>query len=262
MRYTTPGDIERYRQTKAEIARRKEAMMKELRERKMDAKEAFYEAQRADRLAWIAKEKARKEERINKMASLYKEGKTLEEVGAEFGLTRERVRQILEKAGIQRRVAGERTKPEEVEERTCPECGELFVVPLGSNRLFCTKECSYKGKGPLLILMGKSSLTEAQTRRLRELKEEGRMKEHHRMRQLLRNIRVNHTIPRRIPDFMKDVLDIPTRETVGYNWPRLRQNDAPCFIEGCEKKAHSLGMCKSHYDKDRLKRGLKKRGKA
>lgn len=46
-------------------------------------------------------------ERSQKMAALYKGGKTLEQVGAEFGVTRERVRQIISRQeGIQRRDGG------------------------------------------------------------------------------------------------------------------------------------------------------------
>lgn len=48
-------------------------------------------------------------ERSDKMAALYRSGQTLEQIGVEFGLTRERVRQILRKHyGIQAKHGGAR----------------------------------------------------------------------------------------------------------------------------------------------------------
>lgn len=44
--------------------------------------------------------------RTERMASMYRDGKTLEEVSIEFGVTRKRVRQILNKAGIDARSGG------------------------------------------------------------------------------------------------------------------------------------------------------------
>lgn len=40
------------------------------------------------------------------MYALYQDGATLEEVGADYGITRERVRQLFKKAGLQTRGPG------------------------------------------------------------------------------------------------------------------------------------------------------------
>lgn len=50
----------------------------------------------------------RNHEREAVMSRLYQSGKTLQEVGEVFCLTRERVRQILKRAGTQTRSAGRR----------------------------------------------------------------------------------------------------------------------------------------------------------
>ena len=47
-----------------------------------------------------------KDERAERMESLYRSGLTLEEVSLQFNLTRERVRQILKKRGIGRNQGG------------------------------------------------------------------------------------------------------------------------------------------------------------
>lgn len=44
--------------------------------------------------------------REGQMAALYAEGKTLQNIGDQFGITRERVRQILARLGVQRRTRG------------------------------------------------------------------------------------------------------------------------------------------------------------
>ena len=48
----------------------------------------------------------RNHEREAVMAQLYRDGKTLQDVADVFGLTRERVRQILARAGVVRRGRG------------------------------------------------------------------------------------------------------------------------------------------------------------
>lgn len=45
-------------------------------------------------------------EREAVICTLYQEGKTLQEVGDVFGLTRERIRQILRRAGISKAAGG------------------------------------------------------------------------------------------------------------------------------------------------------------
>jgi DNA-directed RNA polymerase sigma subunit (sigma70/sigma32) len=49
-------------------------------------------------------------EREAVICDLYREGKTLQEVGDVFGLTRERVRQILRRAGVPTEAGGARLR--------------------------------------------------------------------------------------------------------------------------------------------------------
>lgn len=51
-----------------------------------------------------------RKERIDRMVSMYKQGLTLEKIGQQYGITRERVRQIISKAGVTREEGGEGIK--------------------------------------------------------------------------------------------------------------------------------------------------------
>lgn len=50
--------------------------------------------------------------RVEAMSALYRDGKTLEQIGAVYGITRERVRQLLTKAGVTRDQGGQAKRAE------------------------------------------------------------------------------------------------------------------------------------------------------
>lgn len=80
-----------------------------------------------------------KNERSTKMLALYNSGKKLAEVGKVYGITRERVRQILAKEGYERHRI-------EKEIRACKVCNKIILVYPSSKREFCSHKCNGIGR--------------------------------------------------------------------------------------------------------------------
>ena len=71
--------------------------------------------------------------RIDEIIKLRKEGKLLREIGAIYNITRERVRQILNKQNIRGRV-----RPSVLVPKTCPTCGKVFMKYIVT---YCGRKC-------------------------------------------------------------------------------------------------------------------------
>ncbi len=84
-------------------------------------------------------------ERDAAIVRLYENGKTLEELGASFGITRERVRQILVRDGCNVRHRGQAKREARKITLVCPQCGESRrILPSKINRLndaYCSASC-------------------------------------------------------------------------------------------------------------------------
>lgn len=82
-----------------------------------------------------------KDPRAPKMVKLYKSGQTLEEVGLVFGVSRERIRQILVKENCQRRKTTGR-KLKERGMKSCAKCRKIMrLLPSQMVRLYCSNAC-------------------------------------------------------------------------------------------------------------------------
>lgn len=80
-------------------------------------------------------------DRNNAIYDSYTKGnKTLEEVGIEYGLTKERVRQILAALGYtpSRTLASERVT------NVCSYCNKSFITPIYLKRDYCSKDCRHR----------------------------------------------------------------------------------------------------------------------
>lgn len=84
-------------------------------------------------------------ERDAAIVRLYESGKTLEELGASFDITRERVRQILVRAGCEERHRGRAKREARMITLVCPRCGKSRrIIPSQINRrndAFCSAAC-------------------------------------------------------------------------------------------------------------------------
>jgi hypothetical protein len=123
--------------------------MNELRKRRGDARTLLSELRQAQKLALEAEKKAIREERIKGIILMYSNGNSLEEVGGAFGVTRERVRQILKEEGIARRTKRDYPQTMEVEERICQICGTKFVCRLKSSKMYCNRDCACRGRAKI-----------------------------------------------------------------------------------------------------------------
>lgn len=82
-----------------------------------------------------------KVERNNEIYNAYTKGnKTLNEIGIEYGLTRERVRQILTSLGYTPR----RTLVSERITNICRYCTRPFVTPIYLKKDYCSKDCRHR----------------------------------------------------------------------------------------------------------------------
>lgn len=73
--------------------------------------------------------------RIKTMADLYRNGETLEQIGSKFGLTRERVRQILRRAGVEKSEGGRSVSTERKREQAAKKRDDACMRKYG-----CTHE--------------------------------------------------------------------------------------------------------------------------
>jgi len=85
----------------------------------------------------------------------YRQGKTLEEVGSMFGVTRERVRQVLGKYGAQTRSrkqvgAGRRAITEARKRKPCATCFKLFL-PHNRATAYCSHKCARMRPVPWVV---------------------------------------------------------------------------------------------------------------
>lgn len=82
-------------------------------------------------------------ERAERMAEMYRSGVTLAEIGAAFGITRERVRQILNHSTLDAEARRKIRYPHGVREtRACEYCGTTFTAPRSRIKRYCKVECS------------------------------------------------------------------------------------------------------------------------
>lgn len=90
---------------------------------------------------YMALSKTVKDTRSLKIVKMYKSGKTMDEVGLAFNVSRERIRQILIKENCPRRkptgpVYKERTI------KSCAQCGKgMRLIPSTMIRRFCSSAC-------------------------------------------------------------------------------------------------------------------------
>ena len=83
------------------------------------------------------------ESRTNEMIKLHLVGETLSQIGKKFGVTRERVRQLLAKRGYSSKTAPVRPKkPKMAHELKCHGCEKVFESDSGSHK-YCSDECRY-----------------------------------------------------------------------------------------------------------------------
>ncbi len=93
--------------------------------------------------------RAKLSERNAAIVARYLEGKTLEQVGQEYGITRERVRQILIQQGVSEVQKAAVRYLRRFRDWTCRGCGKHEKRdPRNYKRLHCSKLCARKSQGP------------------------------------------------------------------------------------------------------------------
>lgn len=94
-------------------------------------------------------------DRTKVMAGMYREGKTLEMIGAHFGITRERVRQLLRAANVDRVEGGQRKNSETNAARAAQKRNERCMLEYGCTHLqyqmllHIQRQSEYKSRGPM-----------------------------------------------------------------------------------------------------------------
>jgi len=111
----------------------------------LSQKQKFYQQRLVDqmeisqkRIVERIKQQKIRTEKYKKFLDLFNEGKTQEQIGIKFNVTRQYVQQVLKKLGIKRRVKYEQKVS------TCSGCGNTLIIKgvrTKNERFFCDRQC-------------------------------------------------------------------------------------------------------------------------
>lgn len=132
-------------------------------------KEAEKYARQSTLEEFTQKKVSAKRFRAEKMFDMYKSGQSLQEVGDEFGITRERVRQVLksffaEDHQLAKQESRAIRKMPETVDVPCKHCGTSFTKKRTAQARFCSDKCKFVHQGYPDWIQGRPMYPEAMTK--------------------------------------------------------------------------------------------------